>query len=177
MMSGVAVAAPTISNTGFMSYNKISVKDKQSCKIKTNSTLGVSSFTSQSSSTGNAKVKYNTTGGTAVSGNAANANTATTGVTVNNPASPSDCETNVAVVDGSGSQISGTGALSVNKIEVKNSNSVKVVTNNVIGVSNKTLQGSSSGNAVMYGNTTGGSATSGNATNTNTQTITLQVTN
>lgn len=175
-MGGVAVAAPVVTNTGMGSYNKIKVTNKQLCELKNKNTISAKNVTTQSSSTGNAKVKNNTTGGTAVSGAAGNTNTAAAGVAVSNPTDATMCDT-VLATDGSDSRVANTGAYSVNVIENKNTNKVKVVNSNNISIYNATLQGSHSGNAIVQGNTTGGSATSGSATNTSTSTFTINVTN
>lgn len=175
MMSGVAVAAPVINNTGPGSLNKIKVTNVQSCVLKNKSNIGVQNFTGQNSHTGKAKVTNNTTGGSAASGVAVNTNTTSAGVALTSTADPLDCDTTLAT-DGSGSRVANTGPRSVNVIENKNVSKVTVVNSSNIGISNKTIQNASSGNAVVQGNTTGGTATSGNATNTNSGNFTITVT-
>lgn len=174
LLGGAAFAAPSISNTGPGSHNKITVKNVQKCTSKNNNNLGVLNVTAQKAKTGSASVKHNTTGGSATSGNAANTANATTTVDVTNNSACGDLE--VLPVDTDGS-IDTTGPGSWNKIEVKNVNKVKVVNNNNVGVGNVVLQGASSGNASVWGNTTGGSATSGSASNTSTTSNTITVSN
>jgi hypothetical protein len=73
--------------------------------------------------------------------------------------------------------ISNTGYNSDNTVSSRVRNSVDVENNNNICVSNDNEQTASSGDARVSENTTGGSATSGDASNTNSTTVSFNVTN
>ncbi len=170
---GGAVSAASISTTGPGSYNKISVKNVNVCKVKTNNNVNVMNFTTQSAKTGSASVKHNTTGGDATSGDAANTATNTVNGTLNNNTACPELAV-APVVDGS---VDTTGPGSSNVIKSKNVSKVKVTTNNNISVGNVVVQGASSGNASVWGNTTGGDAMSGDASNSSSSVVTLTVNN
>jgi hypothetical protein len=81
MLTGVAAAESTISNTGPDSTNVIVNKSTSSVRITCRNNLDISNTNTQNASSGSANVSNNTTGGSATSGNASNTNT--TSVTVN----------------------------------------------------------------------------------------------
>ena len=189
MMGGVAAAESTINTTGPGSQNIIinssSHSNKKSCKVTNKNKVVLSNYSNQGASTGNAKVKHNTTGGSAVSGTAMNDNSTTIAADVANnnvdPCGGCGCQ----MVEGAqGGSIVNTGPRSYNLIQngpsgncgCKGSGSSYSNSNNV-SVSNVSMQGASSGNASVSGNTTGGNATSGNASNTNMSDIVVTVSN
>lgn len=133
--------------------------------------VGVSNSNSQSAYTGDAKVRHNTTGGDATSGDASNSNSASTSVDIDNSAS---------MGAGMGA-LSGNDTLSTagpdSEITVKWSNNTSVTNNNSVSVSNSSTQNASSGDARVSGNTTGGDATSGDASNTNSSSTEISVSN
>lgn len=165
----VHAATVSISNTGAWSLNKIVLKSGGSSsklKVKNNNNVTTVVVTGQTAVSGNAKVKGNTTGGDAKSGNADNLNDLIGEVTIENVAPEScGCEGG-ADVDAS---IDTTGKKSANIIVVGGSGhgGTKVTNNNTVGVENATEQAAVSGNAKVSWNTTGGDATSGDATNDN----------
>ena len=175
-----AATTVTVSNTGPRSFNKVVVSaPKKSAKVKVtnNNNIGANLVTTQTAVSGNAKVKDNTTGGDATTGDAGNTNAVVAAITVTNPAPVSlDCGCNngdvmVTVED--------TGPKSKNIVEVTDNGSggTKVTNNNNITISNITTQTAASGNAKVTDNTTGGNASTGAATNTNTTGLTINVTN
>ena len=70
-----------------------------------------------------------------------------------------------------------TGPDSINKITSNNESNTKVDNDNTVKVSNSNYQTGTSGDARVHENTTGGDATSGDVTNSNTQNLSLTVTN
>lgn len=127
-----------------------------SAVVKTENDLNVANTTTQGASSGSAEVEHNSKGGDAHSGPAKNDNTTHMSVTVDNQ----DCGSCVNVANGK-----------------KNSNSVKVTTENEMTVNNTTTQSAVTGNATIEHNKTAGNASTGSATNTNDTTIAVSVTN
>lgn len=177
--SGVAQAATAkITKTGPDSFNKVKTKTIKKAKVTNNNHLGVANSNAQSASTGDAKVKHNTTGGDAKTGAAANNNTTKVTGTVSNTGAATAAAAALSGGGGSSnSTIDTTGPDSTNIIKETNVSKYKVTNNNTISVSNTNTQTATSGNASVYDNTTGGDATSGNATNTNSTTVDLKLTN
>ncbi len=168
-------AAADISNTGPDSNNKESSKVKNSLTVDNNNNLSASNDNSQKAKTGDAKVKHNTTGGDATSGDASNDNSFDGSVSVDNSAglgswSFSNGPSSLGDIDT-------TGPDSNNTISSRVTNRVNITNNNNVSVSNDNYQRASTGDASVSGNTTGGSATSGSASNTNSSSVTLSVTN
>ncbi len=178
-LSGFAGAtAGTISNTGPGSYNSIKDKVYHKMKVVNNNNLGVDNSNSQTAYTGDAKVKNNTTGGSATTGDAGNANTFSVAATVNNAASSAAMASVAAGGGGSNTaNINQTGPDSTNKVSFKEVVKVNVENNNNISVSNTNSQSATSGDAVVVHNTTAGDATSGDASNTNNTTVNFNVSN
>lgn len=177
-LSGFAGAtAGTISNTGPDSYNKVKSESTHKVKVKNNNNLNVNNSNSQTAYTGDAKVKHNTTGGDATTGDAMNTNSLSVSATVNNAASSSAWSAGSGGGGGNTGSINQTGPDSTNKVTFKETTKVKVENNNNINVSNNSSQTATSGDARVSDNTTGGSATTGDASNTNTTTVNLNVSN
>ncbi len=176
LMAGVASAAPSISNTGNGSTNKIKSKNVVKCKVINKNTVVVSNSNVQGSSTGKASVKWNTTGGDATSGDATNTNT--TGLILGVTNAPTDsCSCGCGEFTALDGSIDQTGKDSWNVISWWNVNKQKTVNNNNVAVYNSSVQSASSGNASVNGNTTGGNATSGNASNSNSTSAEITVSN
>jgi hypothetical protein len=180
---GTGVAGATtgsITNTGPDSYNKIKSTSYHSVHTTNNNNLGVSNVNTQSAYTGDAKVIHNTTGGSATSGDAMNANSTSVAATVNNAASAGSWAGAGSMMGGGGSNsasITETGPDSTNKVEFKDVTKVHVTNNNNVTVSNTNTQSATSGDAKVIGNTTGGNATSGGASNTNTTSTSFTLSN
>ena len=189
LMGGVASAGSTINTTGPKSVNVIvnSTNNKKGCKVTNKNKVGVLNANAQKAKTGSAKVGHNTTAGDATSGSATNENGTTLAVEVanNNVVDPcGGCGCEVPVDGTQDSTIVNTGPGSWNVIlngsvggcGCKSSGN-SVYNSNTVGVANVSLQSASSGNATVWGNTTGGSATSGDASNTNSSEIVVTVSN
>jgi hypothetical protein len=177
-LSGVAAAQATIEQTGPGSDNQVKIKNIVVCKTVNKNNIVTLNLTAQKSKTGKAKVKWNTTGGSAVSGSALNANATTTSTDVTNNSANGECGCGCVGEAGlQGGSISDTGPWSWNNIYGLNVNKQTTINNNNILVGNATFQYAGSGDALVIGNTTGGDATSGNASNTNSTSITVTVSN
>ena len=169
----------TVSSTGPGSVVKVKVpttKSSTKLKVTNNNTLSVSQATVQTAATGKAKVKKNTTGGSATTGNAENQSEVLADVLIENTTPTSNCGCNNGDVTVS---VDDTGPDS--KVVViaggNGGNGVKVTNNNIISVSNTTSQTAISGNASVVKNTTGGSATTGDASNTASTDLTFTISN
>jgi hypothetical protein len=130
--------------------------------------VGVHNDNWQSAYSGDAKVKHNTTGGDATSGNASNDNMFDAAITLSNSSGGGGG-------GGGGADLSTTGPDS--PIHVRASNTTTVTNDNNVWVSNDSSQHASSGDATVSHNTTGGDATSGDASNTNSSSVTIDISN
>jgi len=168
----VGASSGTIADTGNDSYNKVEVSSAQKYRVWNNNNLSAVNTNSQSAESGEAEVEDNRTGGNATSGAAANTNSFKASVTVANH-TPSG--------GGSAPNHSGTirdtGNDSYNKVEVSSYSSTKVTNNNNLSLVNTNSQSATSGDAEVEDNRTGGDAKTGNATNTNSSTVTFNVSN
>ena len=178
--AGVASAAPgtgSIDTTGPNSHNEVTFNSGDEVDLDNNNRVNVRNSTDQSAYTGDAKVRHNTTGGDATSGDAMNDNMTTARVSISNANSSSAA---LAAVGGGGSNmgsIDNTGPSSWNEVTFNNGSSVDVDNNNCVDISNSTSQTATSGDATVSNNTTGGNATSGDASNVNTTDLSINITN
>ena len=178
LVTGIAAAdTGNINTTGPNSSNKVESKVKNHVHLNNNNNIGVGNSNSQSAYTGDAKVKHNTTGGDATTGDAMNANSTSVMATVSNTASSAAAAASASGGGQASGSISNTGPDSYNKVESSVHNDLTINNNNNISVSNSSTQTATSGDARVSGNTTGGDATSGNASNTNTSTFSFNVSN
>ncbi len=176
-LSSAAVGASdaSIDETGPDSYNKVEFDNHFRTRVTNNNNASATNNNPQSASTGDAKVKHNTTGGDATSGDASNESNLDVSYNVDN--SGGNWVTGWDGLDGVSGDISNTGPDSRNKIEFDNNVRITVSNNNNLSVTNNNSQTASTGDARVSGNTTGGDATSGNASNTSNTTIEMEVTN
>src|SRR5665213_1778416 len=72
LMGGMAFAAPSISTTGKKSVNVVSSVNVNLCKQVNKNNVGVNNVNVQGAKSGSAKVKGNTGGGSATSGDSSN---------------------------------------------------------------------------------------------------------
>lgn len=176
--SGAAGAVTgSISGNGNDSFNKIKATSYKQLKVENENNLRVRNDNEQKAYTGDAKVIDNYQGGNATSGAASNANSTSVSATVNNAASAGAW---AGVVNGGGSHnvtISENGNDSFNKVEIKDVTKVRVENENNVRVSNNNEQRASSGDAKVIDNYSGGNATSGAASNTNSTSVTLNLSN
>lgn len=180
-LSGYAGASSrTISHTGPDSYNKIKTEIKNKVRVNNDNVLKLDNDNWQRAYTGDASVNHNTTGGTAISGDARNTNSLDVSATVDNTGS---ADAWAGAVGGAGNYGSGsatinhTGPDSYNAVTYKEGTRVNVTNDNYIDIDNNNHQTATSGDAEVHGNTTGGDAVSGDAVNTNSTSVTLNVRN
>jgi len=183
LTAGVAAAQSggSISGTGPNSHAHISSHLHASNNVTNRNTLGVTNTNTQSANTGRAEVRNNTTGGDATSGNAMNdAHLAVNASVDNSSAGGGMGGAAVMPADlggGDGGSISNTGPNSNASISSSAKLTNTVNNSNYLTVTNNSHQTANTGSAQVSNNTTGGSATSGDASNTQSATITLDVTN
>lgn len=178
-VSGFAGASSgTIGTTGPDSINKVTHKSNVDMKVKNNNKLNLENTNHQHAGSGEVKVKGNTTGGAAKSGNAANANAVSATVEYNNAKAAAELKpvVNGAAVNNSAS-ITNTGPDSVNKVKYESNMNVDIKNDNNVMIENKSMQTAHSGDAEVRHNTTGGDATSGNVSNTSSSSFTVRITN
>ncbi len=177
-LAGIAGASSISGPTGPDSWNKVGSFNRTRVTTTNNNNVGVSNGNSQRAYTGDAKVKHNTTGGDATTGNAENTNEFTLDATIDNGSGACGCLPSVNGSESGGDgNIGTTGPDSTNYVDSFNHVTLTTTNNNNVSVSNTNTQKASSGDASVYGNTTGGNATSGDATNTNTAGVTLKISN
>lgn len=175
----VAASSGSLDETGPDSENIILFEDESNVNL--NNTTGVSAnvVTNQEADSGDAYVKYNTTGGNAESGDAENEASVEADLSVDNSNSSS-----AALACGCGNggsshnaDINTTGPNSENKVLFKNKSNVNVNNTTTVSFNNNVSQNTDSGNASVWKNTTGGNATSGGASNSSSTVFSLSVTN
>lgn len=178
-LSGFAGAASgDISNTGPRSRNTVTSETERDVRVRNNNDLRLNNDNSQRANTGDARTSGNTTGGDAETGAAVNTNALDVSATVNNAASSNAWADVVGGGNGGNSgTIDTTGPRSTNVIKFEDTTKVTVNNDNNISIRNDNHQTATSGDARVTGNTTGGDATTGDARNTNTTSVTLDVSN
>lgn len=174
---GVAAASTaSIDNTGPDSHQSVKLTNSNTVNLRNHNHLGVNNNNDQHASSGDAKVRDNTTAGDATSGDASNSNDVSTDVTVDNASSMSLGD----LFGGSGNDdasIGTTGPDSHNTIEIKNTNKLDVHNDNHVYVNNNNNQGAWTGDASVSHNTTGGDATTGSASNDNSTSTSVSISN
>jgi len=177
LSTGVAAAnSGSIGYSGPDSTNKVEFRNVERNRVDNNNRVSVKNNNPQSAYTGDARVKHNTTGGDATSGDATNDSLLRATVRLNNSSSSAAALGSSDGGDNSG-VLDHTGPGSYNKVSSSNYVSNKVENDNNVWVQNNNSQHASSGDAKVSGNTTGGNATSGNASNISTNETTVEITN
>lgn len=178
LSAGVAAAQTgTIGTTGPNSNNQIMHNGTHVATVVSTNTASVGNNTGQRSSTGDAKVKHNTTGGNATSGAAMNASTTSTSGTLSNAGAAAAAAAAMGSGGSNTGTINNTGPSSNNQVSFNDSHVMTVSSTNMVQVENNTEQCAESGDARVSGNTTGGNATSGAASNTSNTSTSLVLTN
>jgi hypothetical protein len=176
-LGGFAAAATgSITNTGPDSQNTVKSKTVNKARVRNNNHLNLTSTTSQSATSGDARTNHNGTGGDATTGAASNTHELTVDATIDNSATTGGLGGAVGSGDDSGT-ITGTGPDSTNVVKSKTINKLNVQNNNNLTITNSTSQTATSGDAHVNDNTTGGSATSGDVSNSSTTGVTIDLTN
>lgn len=167
----------SIGTTGPDSNNQIKHESSTKLDVDNNNNLDLTNDNHQDASSGNAKVRDNTSGGDAQSGNVGNTNSLDATVAVDNSGSTNGLGMGSGNGGSDSATISNTGPDSKNEVKFENKSAVTVDNNNDVHVSNTNNQTATSGNAEVSHNTTGGSATSGSAMNTSSSSFTIRLTN
>lgn len=173
----VSANSASIDMTGPNSRNRVEFRNSDRRKVDNNNTIGLRNNNPQRAYSGDVKVKHNTTGGSANSGDATNDSLLRATLNLNNSSASSAA---LSGGNGGGSNsgtIDTTGPSSHNTILFNDSSRVRVTNNNNIQIENNNDQEAVSGDAKVKGNTTAGDATSGNASNVSTTEVNLNITN
>lgn len=179
-MTGFAGATSgTIDTTGPESNNQIRHKSRVEIDVENDNDVELNNRNEQRASSGDARVRYNTTGGSAMAGSVANESMVDAWVEIDNSQAVADLG---AVVDagamGSDSAlIENTGPLSNNEVNFENTVEVDVENDNNVNINNSVEQTARSGDASVQYNTTGGNAVSGNVSNTSESVLTVSISN
>ena len=167
-----------IGTTGPWSNNQITSTLSNNAVLTNNNNLGVANNNTQHAYSGDAKVFYNTTAGGAATGSVSNFNQQNVSASVSNNSGVGAGLAGWGAAGGSSvASINLTGPQSNNQIFDTQTNNLVVTNNNNLSVTNNNSQSASSGDAKVFGNTTGGSAITGNASNSNTSSVNLNVSN
>jgi hypothetical protein len=177
LSSGVAAAATaSIDETGPDSTNKVEFENRTRVKVDNENHVRVYNSNPQTAVTGDARVRHNTTGGDATSGDASNDSLLRSSLSLRNTSSSLAALEDDDSGDNDGT-IATTGPDSYNKILFADSRRVTVENYNNVNVENHNSQTAVSGDAKVEDNTTGGDAASGGASNVSTLETTLEVEN
>jgi hypothetical protein len=175
--TGVAAAnSGSIDGTGRDSTNKVTFADRSEQRVRNNADANLEHNNVQNSTSGDARVHNNETGGDALSGGVTSDSLVSAKANVNNSASSAAAFANGAAADHTGT-VSNTGQDSYNSVSFRSHDSVKVSNNTSVNMTNNSTQNTASGKASVTNNTNGGGATSGTVTSLNTTELDLTVTN
>ena len=159
------------------SYVKVDSHDRSKVKVENDNKVRLNNDVYQKASSGDAKVKHNTTGGDASTGDAGNSSALSASLSLDNSGSVGDLNCGC---EGQGSgdvDAFAEGPDSVVKVDSHNSSEVKVENTNKVTLNNTVVQKAKTGNATVSDNTTGGDASTGAASNTSSVSFTLDITN
>ena len=174
----VAAETGTIDTTGPESVNDILFENKTEVELENKTEVEAQAEADQEASSGDTKVAYNTSGGSAHSGDADNENEVEADVEIDNSGSSALALENACGCDDENeASIEYTGPYSENYVYFENKHEVEVENKTDVDFESDVEQRAYTGDASVYKNTTGGDAVSGNASNTNSTVFTLNVTN
>ena len=173
----VAAQTGTIDYTGPESENVIEFENDTDVDLDNDTDVDANVDTDQEARSGEAKVAYNTTGGDATSGDADNQSDVEADVEVDNSSATKyafgggncDCDEEAS--------IDTTGPYSTNVVTFNNKTDVDVDNDTDVDFDSDVDQEAKTGDAKVWGNTTGGNATSGSASNSSSTVFTVSVTN
>lgn len=175
--AGIAAAATgDIETTGPWSDNNIEVRHEDSRYVQNDNNVAVVNDNPQDAVSGDVKVRKNTTGGDAESGEAKNDSMLKASLTVDNTSATEAANAGDGDVDHAAT-ITETGPESENNVEIETEKTVEVSNSNNISIVNNNTQAAKSGDVSAYGNTTAGDATSGDAKNISTTDVMLHIKN
>lgn len=179
LTTGVAAAATgSLDNTGPFSDNEIVWENDTDVDIENRTDVNADIRVDQDADSGDAIVKHNTTGGDAESGEVMNESSFDAELSIDNSGSSAAALACGCAGGGNDSaSIDTTGPNSDNKIKFDNNTDVRVDNKTNVRFDLNVDQDADSGDADVWGNTTGGSATTGGASNSSSATFNLSVTN
>lgn len=177
LTAGIAAAGTgSIDTTGPDSENSVRFENESDIDVDNDTDVDANVNIDQDADSGDANVKYNTTGGDATSGDTENDSSLEAELSVDNSSSSGAALGGGQSGDDEGS-INMTGPNSENHIVFNNRHEVRVNNNTNVDFDADVNQNANSGNANVWYNTTGGNATSGSASNTSSVVFSLSVTN
>ncbi len=176
LTAGVAAAQTgSVDTSGPSAHVKVDSHNKNRVEVKNKNDVKLKNNTTQKASSGDAKVKHNTTGGDASTGDASNASALSATVGIDNSGSVGDVGCGCGDEGSLDVDTSGPGAKV--KVDSHNSNKVEVKNTNDVKLENKVYQSAYTGDASVTGNTTGGDASTGDASNSSSVSFSLEITN
>lgn len=176
LTAGVAAAQTgdvDVDASGPGAHVKVDSHDRNGVKVRNKTNAAVNNGTYQKAESGDAKVKHNTTGGSATSGAASNGTALSVSASVNNSEGTEGLGSGGAAGNVT---VDASGPSSKVKVDSHDKNYVSVKNTLNFSVNNNTTQKAETGDASVTGNTTGGDATSGSAANTSSSSVSLTVT-
>jgi len=177
-MAGFAGATTgSIDTTGPRSNNRVRHESRVDLNSTNSNNLDLTNRATQQATSGEARVRFNTTGGAAETGSVTNDNVVDALIEVDNSGSAAGLGN---LVDPQGSDmgsIENTGPDSDNVVRFDNRTNVSLENTNDISVSNTIDQTAESGDARVTDNTTGGDAVSGDVSNTSSSIFTVSISN
>lgn len=166
----------TIGTTGPSSDNEIRHDSDVDLDIDNDNDVDLWNHNKQRASSGDAEVKYNTTGGDAETGDAENMNSVEATVEIDN-SNAADAFSGVGNGQNNSGTINNTGPYSDNEVKFENDVDIDVDNDNDVKIHNNVDQSAYSGDAEVRTNTTGGNATTGSVSNTSSSSFTVRITN
>lgn len=173
----VAANSGMLGTTGPDSDNSIWFGNESDVDVENDTSVDVDMDVDQDADSGDARVKYNTTGGDAESGDATNEHSLEGEISIDNSGSSSKALGCGCANGDDDASIENTGPNSRNKVVFKNNSRVDVNNDTDVDLNVDVNQNARSGDASVYYNTTGGNATSGNASNSSSSSFSISVTN
>ncbi len=178
LATGVLVGAQSgmIDTTGPDSQNEIKFENKYKYEVENDTDVDADVKIDQDADTGNAWVKHNTSGGDAETGDAENDSNVEATLEVDNSSSSAAGVCGCDMGDSEAS-IEMTGPDSHNLVKFNNDTKIEIKNKTDLDFDVDVDQDADSGDAKVWGNTTGGSATTGSASNTSSVVLNFSVTN
>lgn len=179
LTTGIAAAQTgSLDTTGPGSDNVIRFDNDNDLDVDNDNDVDADVDVDQDADSGDAKVKKNTTGGDAASGDADNEADIEADVVLDNTMGVEVAgEAGCGCLDDAEASIENTGPHSDNRVIFNNSNDVDIDNDNDVDFDVDVDQDATTGDASVYGNTTGGDATTGSASNSSTTVFSLQIHN
>jgi nucleoporin NUP1 len=178
MSAFAGATSGNFTNSGDDNTNTATTTTTTHTTLHNNNNAGVFNLNAQGAESGKAVVHGNSSDGSATTGDASNASNTSTSITVSNTNSNSAALMGSAVVaPDTSATVMNSGDHNLNTVSTTTTTTTNVTNNNNVGVVNLNLQGASSGNAIVHGNSSTGSATTGDVSNTSSTSTSINVSN